>query len=64
MELTARELEVARYAAAGLTNQQIADELVLSVRTVESHLHRVMRKTGVERRHHLKKVIGSAGAGT
>ncbi|SEA43811.1 helix-turn-helix transcriptional regulator [Leifsonia sp. 21MFCrub1.1] len=64
VELTARELEVARYAAAGLTNQQIADELVLSVRTVESHLHRVMRKTGVERRHHLKKVIGSAGAGT
>lgn len=64
VELTARELEVARYAAAGLTNQQIADELILSVRTVESHLHRVMRKTGVERRHHLREVIETAGAGT
>lgn len=63
VELTARELEVARYAAAGLTNQQIADELILSVRTVESHLHRVMRKTGVERRQHLRHVIEGGAAG-
>lgn len=50
IELTDRELEVVRLAASGLTNKQIAAELVLSVRTVESHLHRVTRKTGYERR--------------
>lgn len=50
VELTAREEQVARLAAAKRTNQQIADELVLSPRTVESHVHRAMRKVGVQRR--------------
>jgi len=63
LQLTARELEVARYAAAGLTNQQIADELIVSVRTVESHLHRVMRKTGAERRHQLRQIIDTVEPG-
>lgn len=64
VELTARELEIARYAASGLSNQQIADELVLSVRTVESHLHRVMRKAGVERRTQLSEFIDGTGGST
>lgn len=50
VELTAREEQVARLAASKRTNQQIADELVLSPRTVESHVHRAMRKIGVQRR--------------
>lgn len=53
VELTAREHEIAKLAGAGLSNRQIADELVLSTRTVESHLHRAMRKLGIDRRTQL-----------
>jgi ATP/maltotriose-dependent transcriptional regulator MalT len=42
--LTAREAEVLGLAADGRSNQQIADELVLSVRTVERHLATVYQK--------------------
>ncbi|WP_244301325.1 helix-turn-helix domain-containing protein [Leucobacter insecticola] len=43
----------------GMTNQQIAAKLVVSVRTVESHLHRAMRKVGVSSRHDLSEQLGS-----
>lgn len=42
--LTRREIEVLRLMAAGRTNQQIADELVISAGTVKSHVKRVLRK--------------------
>ncbi|KQH78565.1 LuxR family transcriptional regulator [Mycobacterium gordonae] len=42
--LTRREVEVLRLMAAGRTNQQIADELVISSGTVKSHVKRVLRK--------------------
>ncbi|WP_136041069.1 MULTISPECIES: LuxR C-terminal-related transcriptional regulator [unclassified Microbacterium] len=51
--LTKREIQLARLAAMGWSNQQIATELVLSVRTVESHLHRIMKKTGTTSRRDL-----------
>jgi len=57
VDLTAREREVASMAASGMTNQQIADALTLSVRTVETHLHRLMRKTGTERRSQLREYL-------
>ncbi|MGH2633133.1 MAG: alpha/beta fold hydrolase [Tepidiformaceae bacterium] len=44
--LTGREAEVLGLVARGLTNQAIADELVLSVRTVERHLGNVYEKIG------------------
>lgn len=44
--LTERELEVLRLAANGLTNDAIADELVLSSRTVERHLSNAYAKLG------------------
>ncbi|WP_040166736.1 helix-turn-helix transcriptional regulator [Microbacterium gorillae] len=47
--LTAREREVAMLAAGGLRNREIARQLFLSVRTVESHLYRAMRKLSVTR---------------
>ncbi|QYM74657.1 LuxR family transcriptional regulator [Leucobacter luti] len=43
--LTARELEIAGMIAQGLNNPDIASRLVLSVRTVESHINRIIRKT-------------------
>ncbi len=42
--LTQREVEVLRLVAAGRSNQQIADELVLSIRTVERHVTNSYRK--------------------
>ncbi len=48
--LTAREFEVARLVAEGMTNASIADELSLSVRTVGSHVEHILAKLGVARR--------------
>ncbi|MDQ6897945.1 MAG: LuxR C-terminal-related transcriptional regulator [Candidatus Dormibacteraeota bacterium] len=42
--LTRREAEVAKLVAAGLTNREIAQRLFLSVRTVETHVDRVLGK--------------------
>jgi pimeloyl-ACP methyl ester carboxylesterase/DNA-binding CsgD family transcriptional regulator len=48
--LTARELEVVRLAANGLTNEGIAEALTLSVRTIERHLSNAYAKLGVSGR--------------
>ena len=45
-ELSDRELEVLRLLALGYTNAEIADQLFLSVRTVESHRSQIAHKTG------------------
>ena len=45
--LTPREQEVASLAAAGRSNPEIAAELHLSLRTVETHVRSIRRKTGV-----------------
>ena len=44
------ELHVARLAATGLTNRDIAGQLFISPRTVENHLGAVYRKLGVANR--------------
>lgn len=48
--LTKRELEVLRRLSAGATNRQIADALVLSVRTVDRHVSNIYAKLGVSSR--------------
>ena len=48
--LTKREREVAAYVAEGLTNRDIADRLVISDRTVESHVEHIRNKLGVRSR--------------
>ena len=48
--LTRRELDVMELVAAGKTNRQIADELFLSVRTVDTHVSRILEKLGVSSR--------------
>lgn len=49
-ELTAREREVAKLAAFGLSNQEIADRLNISLNTVKQALRNAMDKIGVQRR--------------
>lgn len=51
--LTARETDVARLVAEGLTNRDIAERLVVSRRTVEGHVSNALRKLGFERRSQL-----------
>ena len=51
--LTASELRVARMAADGLTNREIAQDLFVSVRTVETHLTHVYRKLSIDSRDDL-----------
>jgi DNA-binding NarL/FixJ family response regulator len=48
--LTARQVDVLRLLGQGCTNAQIADRLVLSVRTVDSHVAAVLDKLGVRDR--------------
>ncbi len=51
--LTARETQLVELARQGLSNADIAERLVLLVRTVESHLYRAMQKLGVRDRRQL-----------
>jgi len=48
--LSSRETEVLAHLAEGLTDREIADALVISPRTVESHVSNVLRKLGVRNR--------------
>jgi two-component system, NarL family, nitrate/nitrite response regulator NarL len=48
--LTARELEVLRHTAEGMSAPEIAQELVLGVTTVKTHLHNIYGKLGVSDR--------------
>jgi DNA-binding NarL/FixJ family response regulator len=48
--LTAREVEVLRLVAAGLSDAEAAEQLFLSVRTVNAHLRSIYRKAGVRSR--------------
>jgi DNA-binding CsgD family transcriptional regulator len=48
--LTSRELEILPLITAGRTNAEIADQLVISSRTVDVHVSRILRKLGATRR--------------
>jgi DNA-binding NarL/FixJ family response regulator len=65
--LTDREQDVFTLLALGYTNQEIANRLFISVRTVNSHRAHVMQKLGLETRAELvllalsSGVVGGAG---
>ena len=48
--LSEREVEVLRHIVTGKSNRQIADELILSERTVANHLAHIFNKTGTDNR--------------
>ncbi|MGG5174040.1 LuxR C-terminal-related transcriptional regulator [Pseudarthrobacter sp. J1763] len=56
-ELTERERQVARLAAQGMSNKEVATHLEVSIRTVEGHLYQVFTKLGITSRSGL----GDAG---
>ena len=60
MPITDREREIANLVVAGLSNRQIADRLVVSVRTVEGHVYRIFAKLGIDDRAHLIDLVGLA----
>ncbi len=61
-ELTAQELVVARLAAEGRSNREVADELVVSIKTVEYHLRNAFQKLGVTSRRQLpERLTGVSG---
>jgi DNA-binding NarL/FixJ family response regulator len=64
LELTDRELDVARAVAVGMSNSQIAEHLFLSVPTVKTHLSRVFDKLGVDNRVQVALTITAAKLNT
>ena len=49
-DLTAREKDILKLVAAGKSNKEIADELILSIHTVKNHLKNILQKLCVEDR--------------
>lgn len=59
--LAGRHLEVARLAAAGLTNKEIGQRLFLSENTVKTHLRSAFKRTGARSRGHLAALLAVSG---
>ncbi|MBU9762379.1 helix-turn-helix transcriptional regulator [Mycobacterium sp. TNTM28] len=62
--LTHRQREIVELVVAGLSNKQIAERLVMSVRSVEGHLYRACQRVGANTREELAAIIrrGPKGA--
>jgi DNA-binding NarL/FixJ family response regulator len=55
--LTAREREIAELVAEGRTNREVAEQLVLSAKTIEAHLRNIYAKLGVRSRVELTRRV-------
>jgi DNA-binding CsgD family transcriptional regulator len=66
--LTAREFEVARLIAEGMTNAEIADRLTIAPKTASAHVEHILAKLQVNRRAEIAAwasiVLGPSGSGT
>ena len=60
VQLTAQEAQIARLAAGGLSNPEIAYRLFLSPRTVQYHLGKVFTKLGITSRGQLSRALAGA----
>jgi DNA-binding CsgD family transcriptional regulator len=58
--VTKRERQIVQKICLGKTNQQIADELFISLQTVKDHTHRIYSKLGVKSRMQLVQLIDTA----
>ncbi|MEU4674315.1 helix-turn-helix transcriptional regulator [Amycolatopsis sp. NPDC023774] len=63
-QLSGREVTIARLAAEGCTNSEIAAQLFLSARTVEWHMGKIFGKLGIASRRKLKAALSGALAGS
>ena len=57
MNLTAQETQIARLVADGHSNPEIAEQLFLSPRTVEYHLHKIFGKLDITARGQLARAL-------
>jgi DNA-binding CsgD family transcriptional regulator len=57
LPFSGRERQIVMLVVAGLSNRQIADRLVISVRTVEGHLYRIFTKLGINHRDQLVQLM-------
>jgi DNA-binding NarL/FixJ family response regulator len=62
--LTERQWEVARLLAGNLTNAEIANRLVVSVRTVENHVAAILQKVGARSRRDASAMVADLRVGT
>lgn len=61
VRLTAREIEIVKLISKGLTNQEMADRLFISARTVETHRANLMKKVGVKNAIELVNKVDQLG---
>jgi ATP/maltotriose-dependent transcriptional regulator MalT len=59
LKLSGRQRDVVELVVAGLSNRQIAGQLVMSVRTVEGHIYRACQRVGAQSREEVASIIRS-----
>jgi DNA-binding NarL/FixJ family response regulator len=62
--VTGRQREIIELVAAGLSNKQIAERLVMSVRTVEGHVYRAYQRLGAGSREELVEILRAGPGGS
>lgn len=64
LKLSGRQRDVIELVVTGLSNRQIAEKLVMSVRTVEGHIYRACQRVGAQSREELASIIRSGPGGS
>jgi DNA-binding CsgD family transcriptional regulator len=63
LKLSGRQRDVVELVVAGLSNRDIAEKLVMSVRTVEGHVYRACQRVGAQSREQLASIVRSGPCG-